>query len=114
MTEVRVRTLEVELDISGLFDPGAMAEAVEDELGPNRGGDGPARWPHDCWVELAATPTRFITVVVAEEAQMDGVLGRIETVLRRDPRWKVLSTRSRPVSQFESEAAMELVKMPRL
>jgi hypothetical protein len=63
---------------------------------------------------IAATPTRFITVVVAEEAEMDMALGRIEATLRRDPRWKVLAIHSRPVTRFESEVAMELVEVPRL
>ncbi|HEY0279198.1 MAG TPA: hypothetical protein VGC32_13105 [Solirubrobacterales bacterium] len=114
MGEARVRTLEAELDLGDLLDPGAMAEAVGDELGGGWGGEGPVQWPHDCWVELAPDPIRFITVVVADESQMDGVLGRIEATLRRDSRWKVLSIRSRPVSRFESEVAMELVRVPRL
>jgi hypothetical protein len=114
MAEVLVRTLEAELEISGLVDPGAIAEVVDAELGHGYGGHGPVRWPHDSWVELAATPTRFITVVAAEEAKMNEVLQRIETALRRDSRWTVRSARRRPVSQFESEVALKLVKVPRL
>lgn len=105
--------MEAELDLGDLRDPGEMARAVADELGTGWGDDGRSRWPHDSWVELSATPTRFITVVVSEESEMDAVLERIETALRRDRRWILISARSRPVTQFESESAMDLVKAAR-
>jgi hypothetical protein len=114
MEEVRVQTLEAELDIDGLLDYGAMAEAVNDALGGSYGYGEPVRWPHDCWVELAPTPMRFITVVAAEAAEMDEALCQIEDVLRRDSRWRVLAVNRRAVSQFESEVAMELARLPRL
>jgi hypothetical protein len=114
MAEVQARTLEAELDFDGMFDPGAMAAAVHDELGGESWrGEDCSQWPHDCWVELAQTPIRFITVVVARDGEMDGVLDRVEATLRRDPRWEVLSIRCRSVSDFESETAMDLVKLVR-
>jgi hypothetical protein len=112
MAEVRIEALEAELDIRGLHDPGSMASAVYDELGGDEDA-GVLPWPHDSWVELNRQPPRFVTLVAAEEADMDGLLERVEATLRRDRRWEVLAIRRRPVSSFESEAAMYLTKVYR-
>jgi hypothetical protein len=112
MAEVRVQALEAQLDIGGLFDPGSMAHAVYLELGGDEAGTA-APWPHDSWVELSAEPTGFVTLVAAEDDEMDGLLTRVEATLREDDRWTVLSTRRRPVKPVESEFAMFLTEMYR-
>lgn len=109
MAEVRVQALEAKLDIRGLFDPGSMAHAVYLELGGDEAGTVDP-WPHDSWVELSAEPTGFVTLVAAEDDEMDGMLTRVEETLRRDDRWTVLSIRRRPVDPHESEFAMLLTE----
>ncbi len=112
MAEVRVQALEAQLDIGGLRAPGSMAEAVALELDGDEAGTVPP-WPHDSWVELNAEPTGFVTLVAAEDDEMDGLLARVEAALRRDDRWRVLSIRRRSVKPHESEFAMFLTKIYR-
>jgi hypothetical protein len=112
MGEVRIEALEAELDMRGLHDPGAMASAVYSDLGGDDDA-GVLPWPHDSWVELSEQPTRFVTLIAAEEADVDGLLEWVEATLRRDERWKVLSIRRRAVKPFENEAAMWLTKVYR-
>jgi hypothetical protein len=112
MAEVRVQALEAQLDIDSFMDPGSMAQAVSLELGDDEAGT-VAPWPHDSWVELSAEPTGFVTLVAAEDDEMDGLLTRVEAALQRDDRWTVLSIRRRPVKPHESEFAMFLTDIYR-
>ncbi len=66
--------------------------------------DGACRWPHNSSIADGGPPVRLRTVVVVADEERDEVVGRVESALRADGRWNVVSFSSGPI--HDSEAAL--------
>jgi hypothetical protein len=113
-TKISAEVLEAELDLTAGTDPAAVGATVSDELCGSWDHEGPCRWPHRNEIDAASGPARFRTVAIAPTAEMAEVLRRIEDALRRDPRWSVHSTVTRPPAPDEADLVDRLAAAPRL
>jgi hypothetical protein len=78
------------------LDPAAAGAAVTVELCGHWEHEGPCRWPHNSAIETERDPARFRTLFVADEREAELERDRIETALRGDHGWRLVSLRSRP------------------
>jgi len=73
--------------------------------------EGACRWPHNSAIDTSTKPARLRTIVVTAGEDRREVLDRIETGLRRDGRWRVLSLVVRPVAGDELVLAERLAHL---
>jgi hypothetical protein len=114
LTDADAFVIEAELVLREGFDPAAVGAAVTVGLCGLWEYDGPCRWPHNNAIETERDPGRFRTLFVADEREAALVRDRIETALRGDLGWRLVSMRSRPVADEERTLAEQLLAGPRL
>ncbi len=114
MADVGAFVVEAELELHDGFDPAAVGASVTVALCGHWEHEGPCRWPHNSAIEAERDPARFRTLFVADEPEAALVRDRIETVLRADAGWRLVSVRSRPVAEAERALAEQLLAGPRL
>jgi len=114
VTDYDAFVVEAELALRDGLDPAAVGAAVTVELCGHWEHEGPCRWPHHSAIETERDPVRFRTLFVADEREAELVRDRIETTLRGDLGWRLVSLRSRPVAEPERALAERLLAGPRL
>jgi hypothetical protein len=114
VADVDAFVVEAELVLRDGFDPAAVGGAVTVELCGHWEHEGPCRWPHNSAIDQERDPARFRTLFVADEREAALVRERIETALRGDVGWRLVSVHSRPVAAAERALAEQLLAGPRL
>lgn len=114
VSDAHAFVVEAELVLRDGFDPAAVGAAVTVELCGHWEHDGPCRWPHNSAIEAERDPARFRTLFVADHREAELVRERVETVLRGESGWRLVSVRSRPVADAERALAEGLLASPRL
>jgi hypothetical protein len=114
VSDAHAFVVEAELVLGHGFDPAAVGAAVTVELCGHWEHDGPCRWPHNSAIEAERDPARFRTLFVADRREAELVRERVETVLRGESGWRLVSVRSRPVADDECALAEGLLASPRL
>jgi hypothetical protein len=71
---------------------------------------GPCRWPHNNRIDTRGDAARLRTVVVVPDAERDEILRLIESALRTDDRWSVLTFASGPIADEERLLAERLAQ----
>src|SRR4051812_29070277 len=93
--------VDIALDVNAGTDSGAPGAEVTVALCGHWEHDGPCKWPHNSAIDTSAEPALLRTIVVTTDEDRTDVLELIETALRRDQRWRVLSVAVRPVADNE-------------
>ena|SRR5215216_3693378 len=106
--------IEAELVLGDGFDPAAVGAAVTVELCGHWEHEGPCRWPHNSAIDTEPDTARFRTLFVADEREAALVRDPIETALRGDLGWRLVSVHSRSVAKAERALAEHLLAGPRL
>jgi hypothetical protein len=88
---VPVYGVDVELVLEPGTDPRAPGGEVTVALCGHWEHDGACRWPHNSSIGDGGSPARLRTVVAVDDDERDDVFGRIESALRADERWTVVS-----------------------
>ena len=75
--------------------------------------DGACRWPHNNRMDHSGVPARLRTVAIVDEESLSEVEQRIDTGLRSDTRWTVLSFRVGEITDAEHALAERLATSER-
>ena len=105
MTDTRALVIEAELELDVGLDPAAVGAAVTVELCGHWEHDGPCRWPHNSAIDAGGHPVGFRTLIVADDAEAEAVLLRVEAVLRGANAWRVVALRLREINESERALA---------
>ena len=109
----RAVAVDVELQLAPGTDPRAPGGAVTVALCGHWEHDGACRWPHNNRLDDSTTPVRLRTVAIVDDESMTEVETRIDTGLRADPRWTVLSLRVGEIADGERALAERLATSER-
>jgi hypothetical protein len=113
VTDTRALVIEAELELDVGLDPAAVGAAVTVELCGHWEHDGPCRWPHNSAIDAGGHPVGFRTLIVADDAEAEAVLLRVEAVLRGANAWRVVALRLREINESERALAGLLLSGPR-
>jgi hypothetical protein len=100
--------IDVELVLGPGADPRAPGGEVTVALCGHWEHDGACRWPHNSSIAGDGPPARLRTVVVVSDDERDEVLERVETALRGDARWTVVSFSTGQIHADEAALAQRL------
>jgi hypothetical protein len=102
--------IDAELVLESGVDPRAPGGEVTVALCGHWEHDGACRWPHNSSI-AGRSPARLRTVVVVSDAERDEVVERVETALRADARWTVVSFSTGPIHAREEAVAQRLLSV---
>jgi len=109
MTDCGAYVIEAELTLPDGFDPATVGAAVTVELCGHWEHEGACRWPHNSAIDADRDPALLRTLFVACDGESAVVRERIEATLRGAAAWRVVSIRSRPVTETERPLAERLL-----
>ena len=113
MGRARAFVVQAELALRHGCDPRAPGGAVTVALCGQPEHAGPCRWPHNSAIDANAQPAPFRTLFVADEPEERVVRALVESSLRNDRDWSVVSVGTREVAGDEQGLAQSLLAVPR-